>query len=92
MKKTLLCAAVALASSTAMAADVQLFGFFDQGVAFLQENLAPGMGGPASATQQYLNGASTVGMQGRKNKVSLGTGNVSIGDEQVPVKGTVTLT
>ena len=77
MKKTLLCAAVALASSSAMAADVQLFGFFDQGVAFLQENLAAGMGGPASATQQSLDGAATVGMQGRKNQVSLGTGNVS---------------
>lgn len=78
MKKSLLCAAVALACSPAFAADVQLFGFFDQGIAFLNENLAAGMGGPNSATQQHFaDGATKVGMQGRKNQVSLGTGNVS---------------
>lgn len=78
MKKSLLCAAVALACSPAFAADVQLFGFFDQGIAFLNENLAAGMGGPNSAKQQHFkDGATEVGMQGRKNQVSLGTGNVS---------------
>ena len=78
MRKSLLCAAVALACSPAFAADVQLFGFFDQGIAFLNENLAAGMGGPNSATQQHFaDGATKVGMQGRKNQVSLGTGNVS---------------
>lgn len=78
MKKSLLCAAVALACSPAFAADVQLFGFFDQGIAFLNENLAAGMGGPNSAKQQtFGEDQDKIGMAGRKNQVSLGTGNVS---------------
>lgn len=79
MKKSLLCAAVALTCSPAFAADVQLFGFFDQGVAFLSENLASTMGGPVGGknTVELANANEKVGMQGRKNQVSLGTGNVS---------------
>lgn len=79
MKKSLLCAAVALACSPAFAADVQLFGFFDQGVAFLSENLASTMGGPVGGknTVELANANEKVAMQGRKNQVSLGTGNVS---------------
>ncbi len=78
MKKNLICAAVALTCSPAMAGDVQLFGFFDQGISFLSENLAQTMGGPVGGTQAFVDPVTgKVGMQGRKNNVSQGTGNVS---------------
>ena len=78
MKKSLICAAVALTCSPAMAGDVQLFGFFDQGISFLSENLAQTMGGPVGGTQAFVDPVTgKVGMQGRKNNISQGTGNVS---------------
>lgn len=78
MKKSLICAAVALTCSPAMAGDVQLFGFFDQGISFLSENLAQTMGGPVGGNQAFVDPVTgKVGMQGRKNNISQGTGNVS---------------
>ena len=78
MKKSLICAAVALTCSPAMAGDVQLFGFFDQGISFLSENLAQTMGGPVGGNQAFVDPVTgKAGMQGRKNNISQGTGNVS---------------
>ena len=81
MKKSLLCAAVLASFTTAsMAADVEMFGFFDQGMAYLHEDLAAGMGGPNAANEAKANAAfdgNKVALAGRKNDFTQGTGNVS---------------
>lgn len=78
MKKSLLCAAVFSSFATAsMAADVQMFGFFDQGMAYLHEDLADTMGGPVGGKQAYLGENGKVAMAPGKSNLSQGTGNVS---------------
>lgn len=65
---------------TASAADIQLFGFFDQGLAYLHEDLNAGMGGPQG---QSLSNPAGIGADGyverasKKSNVAQGTGNVS---------------
>ena len=55
----------------AFAADVQLFGFFDQGVAFLSENLASTMGGPVGGknTVELANANEKLGCKAAKPSV-----------------------
>ena len=73
--------ALAVAFSSARAADIEMFGFFDQGISYLHEDLNRGMGGPAG--QSLSNPASIdpathhVAAQGTKSQVAQGTGNVS---------------
>lgn len=86
MKKTLVCAAM-LASFApfASAADIELFGTINTGIAYIHEDLAKSMEGPGLATQQRFDGK--VPMQGTKTAVSQGTGDVSTwgirGTEQI---------
>lgn len=69
---------VALCSLSAEAADVQLFGFFDQGIAYVHEELNNGM-----ATPQGQRAANVVDANGKvksaasRSTLSQGTGNVS---------------
>lgn len=73
-----LSAALLCASGAAFSADIQMFGFFDQGLAYLHEDLNAGMGGP-----QGQSGANSIQKDGyvesagKKSNVSQGTGNVS---------------
>lgn len=77
-KKSLLSLALASLCGTAAAADVQVFGFFDQGVAFLNEHLAVGMGGPNAAKQQtFKPGQTQLQLADLKNSFTQGTGNVN---------------
>ena len=61
-----------------MAADVQLFGFLDQGMSFVHEDLNKGMGQPVGqAAPNVLDANGLVSKQGALTKSTLGTGNVS---------------
>lgn len=61
-----------------MAADVQLFGFLDQGMSIVHEDLNKGMAQPAGqAAPNVLDANGLVGKQGAVTKSTLGTGNVS---------------
>lgn len=81
MKKSLLCAAVLASVATASAAaNVEMFGMFDQGLSYLHEDLAAGMGGPNAANESQANAGfdgNKVSLAGRKNVFTQGTGNVS---------------
>ena len=81
MKKSLLCAAVLASVATASAAaNVEMFGMFDQGLSYLHEDLAAGMGGPNAANESQANAGfdgTKVALAGRKDVFTQGTGNVS---------------
>lgn len=89
---SLLAAAVSCAAcvSAAQAGDIQMFGFFDQGISYLHEELNAGMGGPAG---QSLTNPAEIGPDGyvaraaTKSQLAQGTGNVSTwgmkGGEQI---------
>lgn len=75
-----LSAALLCASGAAFSADIQMFGFFDQGLAYLHEDLNKGMGGPAGqslSNPQKVDADGYVQSEGKKSNVSQGTGNVS---------------
>ncbi len=62
----------------AQAADVQLFGFFDQGVAYVHEELNRGMASPAGqSAANVLDANGLVADEATRSNVALGTGNVS---------------
>ena len=64
----------------ASAADIQFFGFFDQGISYLHEDLNAGMGGPAGQSinsPAAIDGTGKVQAQGTKSQLAQGTGNVS---------------
>ena len=73
-------AAAALTALSAQAANVEMFGFFDQGLAYVHEELNAGMASPQG--QSYKT-ANTVGADGKvadgitRSNLALGTGNVS---------------
>lgn len=73
-------AAAALTALSAQAADVEMFGFFDQGLAYVHEELNAGMASPQG--QSYKT-ANTVGADGKvadgitRSYLAQGTGNVS---------------
>ena len=73
-------AAAALTALSAQAADVEMFGFFDQGLAYVHEELNAGMASPQG--QSYKT-ANTVGADGKvadgitRSNLAQGTGNVS---------------
>ena len=73
-------AAAALTALSAQAADVEMFGFFDQGLAYVHEELHAGMASPQG--QSYKT-ANTVGADGKvadgitRSNLAQGTGNVS---------------
>lgn len=73
-------AAAALTALSAQAADVEMFGFFDQGLAYVHEELNAGMASPPG--QSYKT-ANTVGADGKvadgitRSNLAQGTGNVS---------------
>lgn len=66
--------------SAAQAGDIQMFGFFDQGISYLHEELNEGMGGPQG---QGLSNPAGIGSDGyvnraaTKSQLAQGTGNVS---------------
>lgn len=65
---------------SASAADIQLFGFLDQGLAYLHEDLNAGMAGPAGQSinaPQNVDEDGYVARAGKKNSFTQGTGNVS---------------
>ncbi len=64
-------------SAPALAMDVQLFGFLDQGLAYIHEDLNYSMHGPRGGTQQTLDADGYMARQGKFHSVSQGTGNVS---------------
>ena len=71
-------AAAALMSLSAQAADVQMFGFFDQGLSYVHEDLNQNMAAPkgqASANKVDANGK--VSQAGNRSSFTQGTGNVS---------------
>ncbi len=78
LSQCVITAIAATAGSAALAGNVQLFGFLDQGLAYIHEDLNAGMGGPVGQSK-----ALTVGTDGyvseaaTKTMVSQGTGNVS---------------
>ena len=62
----------------ASATDVQVFGFFDQGLSYVHENLNQGMAQPVGqANPNRLDNEGYVAKQGAVSKTTLGTGNVS---------------
>ena len=73
-------AAAALTALSVQAADVEMFGFFDQGLAYVHEELNAGMASPQG--QSYKT-ANTVGADGKvadgitRSNLAQGTGNVS---------------
>lgn len=72
--------AAVFAAPALQAADVQMFGFFDQGLAYLHEDLNAGMGGPAGQSLNAplrVDADGYVAREGTKSTTSLGTGNVS---------------
>ena len=79
MKTKLLATAVTAAlCGGAYAAEVQMFGFFDQGIAYLHEDLNAGMAAPAGQkTANVLDANGFVSCAGSKSRTSQGTGNVS---------------
>ena len=71
-------ASVLLLAFGAQAADVQLFGFFDQGVAYVHEELNRGMASPAGqSAANVLDANGLVADEATRSNVALGTGNVS---------------
>lgn len=78
--RTAAAALFGLSAVSASATDIQLFGFFDQGLAYLHEDLNVGMGGPAG---QSINAPLNVDESGyvakaeKKSSFTQGTGNVS---------------
>ena len=69
-----------LSALSASAADIQLFGFLDQGLAYLHEDLNAGMAGPAGQSinaPQNVDEDGYVARAGKKNSFTQGTGNVS---------------
>lgn len=83
LKMSTVCLATALAACTGSAvsaSEIELFGFFDQGISYLHEDLNRGMGGPAGqalGNPQTVDAEGYVERQGKKSSVSQGTGNVS---------------
>ncbi len=64
--------------TSAQAANVQIFGFLDQGVAYLHEDLNKGMGGPVGQSRALtVDSEGYVMRQGTRSSYSQGTGNVS---------------
>lgn len=73
-------ALAATLSLPALAApQVEISGFFDQGLAYVDESLSVGMGGPNKANQNetILNADGTLSKAAHKSSFALGTGNVS---------------
>lgn len=75
---------------SASASDIQMFGFFDQGLAYLHEDLNAGMGGPAGQSinaPQYVDKDGYVAEAQTKRSFTQGSGNVSTwgikGSEQI---------
>ena len=75
---------------SASASDIQMFGFFDQGLAYLHEDLNAGMGGPAGQSinaPQYVDKDGYVSEAQTKRSFTQGSGNVSTwgikGSEQI---------
>lgn len=78
MKKTLVCTALlASLASTTNAADIELFGVINQGLAYIHEDLAASMHGPEGGSQQVVGENGKVPLQGSRTNVSEGTGDVS---------------
>lgn len=83
LKTTSLLLATALAAcagSATAASEIQLFGFFDQGIGYLHEDLNRGMGGPAGqalGNPQTVDAEGYVEREGKSSAVSEGSGNVS---------------
>lgn len=80
MRRAMLSAAAlsAISFGEAAAADVQLFGFFDQGISYLHEEVNEGMGGPAGQRSAVIldeNGKAREAAT--KSQLAQGTGNVS---------------
>ena len=81
-KHSLLAASVALALigavQQASAANVEVFGFLDQGVTYRHEDGNTGMKGPVGQSKaNVLDSAGYVTRQGTSHSVEEGTGNVS---------------
>lgn len=80
-RKTLAVAAAALvagAAHQAHAADVTVFGFLDEGVSYLHEDLNAGMAAPAGQLSPAVLGADGLtGRQGSMSRLALGSGNVN---------------
>lgn len=75
---TLAATALLLALPAVQAADLELFGFFDQGVAYVHEELNRGMASPAGqSAANVLNDKGLVADEATRSNVALGTGNVS---------------
>ena len=67
-----------VAAQPSYAAQVELFGFLDQGFAYLSEDLNKGMGGPVGQSKpQTLSAQNKVAAQGAVHNYTQGTGNVS---------------
>ena len=75
-----ICAAMlaGFSSAAVQASDVQLFGFFDQGLAYLHEELNSGMGGPVGQRGPAAIGENgLVAKAATKNSLTQGTGNTN---------------
>lgn len=75
-------AAAALAcagfAASAQAADIEMFGFFDQGIAYVHEDLNAGMASPAGqGSANILDDEGYVARAGKRTVLQQGTGNVS---------------
>jgi len=71
-------AAAALMALSAQAADVQMFGFFDQGLSYVHEDLNKGMAAPKGQTSaDEVDANGKVGQAGNRSSFTQGTGNVS---------------
>ena len=78
LRPALAATALFLALPAVQAADLQLFGFFDQGVAYVHEELNRGMASPAGqSAANVLNDKGLVADEATRSNVALGTGNVS---------------
>ena len=71
-------AAAALTALSAQAANVEMFGFFDQGLAYVHEELNEGMASPRGpVTANKVNGQGKVSEAATRSNLAQGTGNVS---------------
>lgn len=71
-------AAAALTALSAQAANVEMFGFFDQGLAYVHEELNEGMASPrGQVTANKVNGQGKVSEAATRSNLAQGTGNVS---------------
>ncbi len=73
-------AAAALMALSAQAADVQMFGFFDQGLSYVHEDLNANMASPKGQAYKDTNNVDAngkVAQAGNKSSFTQGTGNVS---------------